>query len=341
LNYRAVLQEMQKEQGKRVFLSCGPDDFFREEAIGRLKNSLLQPEAAAYNYTVLDGKTAGPNEVVESAVTMPFLDNFRLVVVQDAVWLSTAKKGKASSADGSRMDGLLAYVRDPMPSTCLILTAAEMDKRTALFKAISQTGMVFAEAGAGEKELFGWAKQFAESAGKKVRADALQILLDGTAKDARLLKQEMEKLFTYLGDRQVIEKDDVLAVGSRLPENNVFSLLDNVGCQRKEAALSQLQELLRGGEPPVRLLGLLVGQARLLLEGSLLQQRGYTPKQITELLGVHPYRLQKSLAKGKWYSPDELRRMLQLLLDTDTAIKRGKYEPHLALELFVLQAGNK
>lgn len=341
MNYRAVWQEMQKERGKRVFLSYGPDDFFREEAVAQLKQSLLNPDYAVYNYTALDGKTVGPNEVVEVASTMPFLDNYRLIVVRDPVFLAAAKNRKTNEASGGRMDGLLSYLRDPMPTTCLVLTAAEADKRTALFKAVNQAGMVFFSAGTSDRELSAWAKQKADDAGKKFGTEALQMLLEGTAKDARLLQQEMDKLFTYLGDRKVIEKDDVLAVGSRLPENNVFSLLDNIGFKRKEAALRQLREILQGGEPPVRLLGLLISQVRLILAGKIRAQRGYTPKQIAAELGAHPFRVQKGLAQGKHYTPHELRRMLQLLIEAEEALKRGKGDPLLALELFVLQAGNK
>ncbi|MGI5840221.1 MAG: DNA polymerase III subunit delta [bacterium] len=341
MNFRAVWQEMQKEQGKRIFLDCGPDDFFREEALAQLRQVLLNPDYAIYNYSVLDGKTAGPNEIVEVASTMPFLDNYRLVVVRDPIFLAGANNKKVNSTDSRRNDGFLSYLREPMPSTCLVLTAPAADRRLALFKAISRAGMVFSAAAAGEKEIVAWAVHKAKTVGKTIDSGALRLLIEYTARDVRLLGQELEKLFNYLGDRTAIKKDDVLAVASRLPENNAFTLIDNIAQRRKDTALGQLREILRGGEPPYRLLGLLISQVRLILEGKILQEHGNTPQQIAGQLGAHPFRIQKSLAQGKRYTTEELRRMLQLLLQTDEALKRGKSDPHLALELFVLQAGNK
>jgi len=65
---------------------------------------------------------------------------------------------------------------------------------------------------------------------------------------------------------------------------------------------------------------------------------GKMPQQeIRERLGLHPrYPLDKTLKQARTYNIPRLRKAFHCLLDTDVAIKTGKYDDDLALDLLVI-----
>ena len=61
-------------------------------------------------------------------------------------------------------------------------------------------------------------------------------------------------------------------------------------------------------------------------------------QEIRENLGLHPrYPLEKTLRQARTFTIPRLRKSFHALLDTDVAIKTGKYEDDLALDLLVIE----
>jgi DNA polymerase-3 subunit delta len=67
-------------------------------------------------------------------------------------------------------------------------------------------------------------------------------------------------------------------------------------------------------------------------------EKGLSRLQIQERLGLKAsYALDKTLSQAKLYDFDDVRRAYDKLLETDLAIKTGKYGEKLALELLVTE----
>lgn len=79
-----------------------------------------------------------------------------------------------------------------------------------------------------EDELKNWIKHTLNEQYKDIKQDALNLFIDLTGINFNLVKQELEKIILYLGDRPTITKQDVETIVNRSLEQNVFLLTDYI-----------------------------------------------------------------------------------------------------------------
>ena len=68
-----------------------------------------------------------------------------------------------------------------------------------------------------------------------------------------------------------------------------------------------------------------------------LAERGIASDQATAQLKLHPFVARKTAEQARNFSLPQLEAIYQKLLDTDIAIKTGRHEPMLALDLLVVE----
>ena len=90
------------------------------------------------------------------------------------------------------------------------------------------------------------------------------------------------------------------------------------------------------GEEPIKIIIMLANQFRLIYQTRNLYKKGYSEKDISNLLGIHPYRIKLAINKGNQFQDETLLIYLKRLSDLDMDIKNGKIEKELGLELFIL-----
>jgi DNA polymerase-3 subunit delta len=95
--------------------------------------------------------------------------------------------------------------------------------------------------------------------------------------------------------------------------------------------------MLLYGTAPQQILSMIERQLTIVLRVKELSQ-GLPQQEIRERLGIHPkYPLEKALKQSRTFTTARLRKAFHALLDTDVAIKTGKYENDLALDLLVIE----
>jgi DNA polymerase-3 subunit delta len=100
--------------------------------------------------------------------------------------------------------------------------------------------------------------------------------------------------------------------------------------------LRQLHQLLEEGEPPLRLLGMLARQVRILIQVSELRAEGMTQSAMAKRLKLHPYVVKKGAAQALNFGTKQLEKAHDLLVQTDWKIKTGEMEDVLALDMLVV-----
>ena len=77
-----------------------------------------------------------------------------------------------------------------------------------------------------EEEIKHWIKSQLHQNYKDIKQDALDLVIELTGVNFNVVKQEIEKLILFLGDRTTINKDDVHQIVNRSLEQNVFCSLN-------------------------------------------------------------------------------------------------------------------
>jgi DNA polymerase-3 subunit delta len=101
------------------------------------------------------------------------------------------------------------------------------------------------------------------------------------------------------------------------------------------AALKLLHAQLDQDAAPQYLLIMIVRQFRMLLQIADLKARGQSLDAVRDTLKLHPFVAQKVWDQARNFSISQLEAIYRRLLDTDLAIKTGRSEASVALDLLV------
>lgn len=318
-----------------IYLIYGEEDYLQEQIVKAMKESLLTPGFEAFNLDEIDSEKKDMGVIVERAISLPVFAEKRLVIVRNCPVYQKMKKDAVEEADRN-VEPLLAYLEDPLLSTCLIfLVNGSIDKRKKTVKAIEKRGQVLETAALKGKELEDWIKEETHALGKKIEPKTIDYIIFNSHHSLRALKSELEKMALYTNGN-IITMDTAEKLLTKTAEADVFALVDSIGQKKGESAILELRKLLETGEPAVRVLFMIARQFRLLLSVKDLRQKGYAEKQITSELSLHPYVTGKIYRQSGNFSFRELEDSMQFILDTDISIKTGA-APKTALENLILK----
>lgn len=101
--------------------------------------------------------------------------------------------------------------------------------------------------------------------------------------------------------------------------------------------MRSLQELLAGGANELYILTMIARQFRLILGAKDLADRGASEARLAQELHVPPFVARKLLSQARHFQADELETIHRRVLEMDRAIKTGRIEARLALELLVVE----
>ena len=119
---RELERRLKRSELAPVVFLWGEESWLVDETIRQIEAVALDPEAREFNREVFYGDEAEAQAVVTAAQTLPWLGLQRLVLVRGADALPR-------SADPP----LVAYCKQPSPSTCLIFTAQRAEASRPLF----------------------------------------------------------------------------------------------------------------------------------------------------------------------------------------------------------------
>ncbi len=311
-----------------LYLFSGPNEYACNEALANFR-SLLPPDLVSLNYTRLDGKKLKLDTLAAACEAYPFLVNRRLVVVTEA--LKATKAGKAR-------DELRAYL-ERVPATCdlIFVEGEEVDKRSTLYTYLKKVGQIREFIPLQGPALQRWLEDQAHLQTVRLDKQAAQRLISYLGTDCRALLTELKKLSCYVGQGNLITVEVVDLLVQDRQEYNLFAFLDDLSLRRLGPALRGLHELRADGQAEVYLLFMLIRQIRILLSVQELAARKVPQSEMAAQLRQHPFVIDKSLKQSRGFKSAELMKMHDHLLEVDRAIKTGRIQADVALELLVAE----
>lgn len=315
MTWPELQQELSKGHIAPIYLFYGEEKYLLVQAVTTLKNRILSPEAQLFDYQEFSGAEVTPENLLIAAHTPPVLAEKRLILIKNA------------SLDNK---GLLAYLDQPSPTTCLVLIAeGEIDRKNQAFKKIEQAGRVIEFSPLKPAALAGWLKQEAKRMGRHLDNRAAQALAQAVG-DLHQGIMELAKLDLYLPPGAPFTIKDIQTLTPEtLAADAIFQLVDALGNGQALIATSLCRKLLASGEAPLAILGMMVRQFRLILQAHL---AGLDSSNLAKILNLPPFVAQKIARQASKFSLEAAAEVLERLLKTDVAIKTGAGDPSLLLE---------
>ena len=250
---KELTKQIKEKSFHKVYLLTGDEPYLVLQAKHMLKNAMIK-EGDTMNYAAFTDGKIDLNTLQELAFTYPFFSEKRLLLLDGTGILKTGK------------DEFVSIMENMPETTCIIICEPEVDKRSKVYKWIKKNGYVgeFLKKNQTEKVLLRWIAALLGKEKKQIRENNARYFLQKTGDDMFQIKNEIDKLIAYAGDREEITQADIDAVASGEVQDKIFDLVDAIARKNKAAALSYYNDLNLLKEPPIHILFLIVRQYRIL-----------------------------------------------------------------------------
>jgi len=370
---RDGVADMRQQIKSGIPASClllyGEEVFLTERFVKEIREQILQPDTAAFNEIILEGRVR-PEAILDACETYPVFAERKLVLVKKSGLFKVTRKKSADSEESDEAavpagtagdgdpDGEPAIpVRDPDPEpdknekydwkpffeslpahTLLVFVEETANKTLGLYKLVDRYGLAAEMALQKPDVLNKWVlKGFAQS-GKRITPDDADFLMHRAEDGMTTLHQEIGKVCQYLGSRPNVTKEDIRAVVTPSIRSRVFDLMDAVAGGESARALLMLDEMIQKREPEQKIFYMLGKQM-----GRLMQIKrmgpGLSADRKADRLGMNAYALSKMERLAARMSGDTVSRFVQEAMEMDLAVKSGRIKMRLALELLMAGMG--
>lgn len=303
----------------------GSETFLRDRALQQVRLAYVDAATADFNYDVVEGQSVSAHGLIDTANALPTFAEWRLVVVRDAHKLAA-----------SVLEQLLPYLKDPSPSTLLVLVGDKIDRRKKFFQEFKKHGALVEFKELYENQIPAFVGEQTAQANIRMTEAAMGLFCRRVGTSLQEISAEITKLATYLGDRELADVEDVEAIVSESRTENVFKLTDAVGERRTKDALQLTRKLLDDGEAPLMIVAMLTRYYRQLWSACELLRQNVGRGEMARKVGINPYFLDGLLTQARKSSPAECRQAFERLLETDLALKSSGSHPSALLDRLLL-----
>jgi len=344
LSPEKLLEKLAKGKPVGAIVLEGSDPYLRDMCRNKIIDSYVPDPMRDWALARISVRGGEWSEIFQRAETMPMLAPCQVVLVDGAETIQgRAKDGDASEADGDdsggddpRKDTLKAfaeYLEKPAPFTVLVFEVPKLDHRQRLYKILAEKALIV-ELSLGNESAASLATQMAKDLGTEIERPAATLLADILNSEPARIQLEIQKLASYVQGRGRITADDVeeLVVAAR--KNTVWQLADMLATRRRDAALEFLDNLLREGEEPIGLIGVLAWMYRKLIEARDLAA-GTSGFQAARILGMRPDAAEAAVRNAHRIPKQDLIAGLIALAEADNQLKSSNPNPRALVEFLI------
>jgi DNA polymerase-3 subunit delta len=310
-----LLKSLEKGQLAPFYLFYGPEEFRLEKVLDRIRNDFIPASARDFNQEIFyAGEKTNPAEIISRCQSLPFLTGNRLIIVRRTEKFSTGE-----------LETFLPYLEKPANTTCLIFIATKTDFRKSFYKRIKEQGRAVNFTKLRESQVVPWIRGTAKELGLKIDGQASAYLHQIVGNNLRDLYAELEKLNLRYGEELVgVEQVKGLAIHSRV--YTIFELMNKVSeknCHESLAVLNRFLEEEDKKDAPLRILGMLNRQVRIIWQTKSILSKGGQISEVAKKLGLPDFSARDFARHAQGWSIEELERGVDLLYETDGLLKSG------------------
>lgn len=325
-SYQRLVKEIKAGRIAAAYLLFGEEQALAEHAVELLQEQLIPEGMASLNCQRLDGQKVAEQELLTALRTPPMFGERRLVVIDQPWFLTGKKEGQAA--------GLEQTLGDLPDFICLVLLAAQVDKRLKLVKRLTATASTHEFPALNAGEAASWVDDRLRRAGIGGYGLGKQIV-ERAGSSLRVLRLEVDKLVAYAGGSS-LQTEDIACLVRNDMATSVFDLVDAVGQRRLEQALYLADQLQTEGQAPLYILSMISRQLRLLLLARMQLDSGASEQQAAGALGIHPFPAGKCVVQARLWPQAMLQQAVTRCLEAEEMIKTGQLTEQRALDQLLL-----
>jgi DNA polymerase-3 subunit delta len=312
----------------------GPETYQVRQKVNQAVEKAVSQGVPETNVKRLDAAETDLPELMAPFQNQGLFAERQIVVIRDGLTALSAEEAET----------LVETAEKTGAQTVVILAEyGKPDRRRGAFKHAvksAQKSWEFPELDSAGAQRF--AREYAAARSYQIQPAAISALVEAAGHDGWRLVTELDKLSLAAGDGQITPALVSEQVASE-ESGDIFALVDAAGRRQTGTALEAFRALVGSGEPPLRIMAMLMRQYRLLLVIHDLVGRKLPDAQIQSELArsvgpVPPFVMRKLKIQAGMFTDREVVENFDQLAEIDYRIKTGKIDAEPALELFIVEA---
>ncbi len=340
MNFAEFKKIIKNNEINSTYLLIGEEEYLLEESIELLKKTYIDDSFEALNYTVLDGRVATIDDLINTCETLPFMSSKKMVVLKDVDQFIDK---------GDLLKDIYTYLDDLGNHVCLLMVdnSNELKKTTKLYKYYNKNNNVVEFTKLKGKDLSQWVERIIKENNSKMSFSNINYFIQHSSYLSRNvnstlydLENELKKVISYAKGMEV-QKEDIDFVMVKSLDNNIFDLLASINKSDIDSSLSIFNEIYLSNEPIPKILFMISRQIRLMLGYNIYRDKGYTDGEIIDKLMIKSYEYSKISSQAKMYSIKTLQDYLNLILEVDKKLKTTSTDNKVEMEILIINLSRK
>lgn len=235
----------------------GEDTFLANQFVNKLKDVLIDPENQDFCVERLNLKEHSWSDVLDTARTVPFLFSSRRLIV---VELSGKKEENLTALEKTL---LKEYLSSPsLQSILFVIFMGNVRRSSPIVKFFASfpSSIVHVEEVKPLRgmALLSWIDKRFHELGKRASPETKKRIVEIVGNDLGRLYSEIEKIDTFVIDKEVVEVDDVNEVSGWFKTYAEWEMTDSLESADYEQCLRVMDNLFSEGTRPEYILGVIV-----------------------------------------------------------------------------------
>ena len=324
-------KELKQGNLKGIYLLYGEETFLLESCLKRIKSN-FGDIIPGINYIKLDSTNV--NNIVADMETPAFGYEKKLIIARDTGLFKKDGRKKVQ-ANSEIVNKIVTYIEeniDIINESMVIVFVEEAADKNELYNACEKYGVICNFQELNPMQITARIKAIAKA--YKVQMDdyVIKYLIDCIGCNMQDLINESRKLIEYAGEGGTVKKEDIDLLCIKKIDSIIFDLTDNLGKKNTKAAMEVLNNLILTKEPVQKILITLYGHFKKLYIVKLCEKYN---KNINESLKLKPnqtFLVSKYRTQAGYFKEQELKNIIQELIDLDTNYKIGLIDLNIGLE---------
>lgn len=332
-----------------IYLFYGEETYLLETRVKKIKKE-YQQLILGINFIQIDDTNA--EELIADLETPAFGFDKKLIIAKNTGLFKKEKKTTKSDSKKKKVDDtklplnekIAKYIQENSEelkdTVDLVFVEQEVDKN-ALYQAIEKVGEVKEFALLKLPDLIANIKKIAVAYKVNIDDATAKYLVECCGTSMQDLINELRKLIEYKGENSNITKQDIDLLCTKQIQAVIFDLTDNLGKKETSKALEVYNGLISNKEPIQKILITLYNHFKKLYIIKIAEKYNEDVATAMNLKPNQLFLVSKYKTQARYFETQELREVLEALIDLDANYKIGLISLEIGLEAILCRYCSK
>lgn len=314
---------------ENIFTIIGSDKKMIDDTILEIENQII----GSFDKVLFDLEEHSIILLLEELKTIPFLNDYKIVIVKHFETISNSKK-----IDPNLLESLYKILSHPFEETILFAIYETQPSATdKIFSTLKKNSVLKILEKMQIQDVASYIQQSCAKDGYAITKLATEDLCSRCEGNIDKVEMELTKLKTYALDKMKIDENDVALLIPRDLEDNIYELVSAVLEKDRKKIMTIYKDLMILNEEETRIVNALLNKFNEMFDVRSLVDKNFSKDDIAAFYNVKPGRAYYMIKNAKESSLNDIKKNIKALADLDYQIKSGKIDKTIGLELYLLK----